>query len=297
MKLTVIILTFNEALHIERCIQNAQQVSRDILVVDSGSTDDTVALGERLGARVLHHAFTTHAAQMNWALTQLDADTDWVLRMDADEYMDQVLVEAIQEELPTTQVHGLYVQRRMIFQGRDIRYGLVYPVNILRLFRHGHGRCMDRWMDEHVEVTGATAVLKGTMYDHNLRPLTWWTTKHNRYASLEAVEQLNLKHRFLRSTGDAHAQERLGFSLKRWIKHQVYGRLPPGARALAYFLFRYVLALGFLDGKAGTAFHVLQGGWYRYLVDAKVAEVERYMRDHHCDIATAVEQVLDVRLS
>ena len=75
-----------------------------------------------------------------------------------------------------------------------------------------------------------------------------------------------------------------------------FPRLPAGFRAFAYFFYRYVIRLGFLDGRAGTAFHVLQGFWYRYLVDTKVAEVERYMREEHCDVVEAIAAVLDIQL-
>ena len=84
--------------------------------------------------------------------------------------------------------------------------------------------------------------------------------------------------------------------MKRWLKEVVYARLPGGFRAFAYFFYRYVLRLGFLDGQAGTAFHFLQGFWYRYLVDAKVAGVKRYMAAQGCDAKTAIERVLEVRV-
>jgi glycosyltransferase involved in cell wall biosynthesis len=297
MKLTAIVLSHNEEMHIERCIASILQVTPHVLVIDSFSTDKTVELATACGAMVLQHPFSTHASQLNWGLGQIPADSDWVLRVDADEYLDETLVESIRTQLPKAVVDGLYIKRRLIFQGRDIRHGMVYPVYILRLFRRGKGRCIERLMDEHVQVEGLTATLPGTLYDHSLRSLSWWTAKHNRYASLEAIEQLNLKYHFLRpaTIGSEPAESKtLGF--KRLLKQQVYGRLPTGARAFMYFFFRYVLALGFLDGKAGTAFHFLQGLWYRYLVDAKINEVERVMSRQQCDIRRAIESTLDVKL-
>jgi hypothetical protein len=84
--------------------------------------------------------------------------------------------------------------------------------------------------------------------------------------------------------------------VKRWLKERLYARLPAGFRAFAYFFYRYVLRLGFLDGRAGTAFHFLQGFWYRYLVDAKLMETKRYMRDKNVDIKKAIADVLDVQV-
>ena len=85
--------------------------------------------------------------------------------------------------------------------------------------------------------------------------------------------------------------------VKRWVKEVLYARLPGGFRAFAYFFYRYVIRLGFLDGSAGTAFHFLQGFWYRYLVDAKVAEVKRYMANTGCDAVEAIEQVLAIKVA
>lgn len=94
----------------------------------------------------------------------------------------------------------------------------------------------------------------------------------------------------------ANVHDRSQAGLKRWLKESVYARLPGGLRALAYFLYRYVIRLGFLDGREGATFHILQGFWYRYLVDAKIAEVKRYMKHHNVDATTAIENILDIKV-
>src|SRR5690606_19658714 len=124
--------------------------------------------------------------------------------------------------------------------------------------------------------------------------LTWWTNKHNQYASREAVDLLNLEYRFMPHDSVASLRGGGQAGAKRWIKEVLYARLPQGFRAFVYFLYRYVVRLGFLDGKAGTAFHFLQGFWYRYLVDAKVAEVKRYMARTRAGVVEAIRAVLDV---
>ena len=163
-------------------------------MVDCFSTDATVEVARDLGARVIQHPWTNHAQQFNWALTQLDPDTDWVLRIDADEVLTPELVHEIRERLPGIgpQIDGICWGRRMTFQGRLLRHGGLFPVEVLRLFRYGRGRCENRWMDEHIKVDGATITFRGEMIDDNLNSLTWWTDKHNRYASREAVDLLNL---------------------------------------------------------------------------------------------------------
>ena len=169
----------------------------------------------------------------------------------------------------------------------------MFPVQVPQVFRYGRGECENRWMDEHIKVTGPTLAVTGELIDDNLQQLTWWTDKHNHYASREAVDLLNLEYGFMPHDSVAsHSGEQAG--LKRWVKEVLYAWLPGGFRAFAYFFYRNVLRLGFLDGPAGTAFHFLQGFWYRYRVDAKVAKVKRCMRTE--GVVEAIERVLGIRV-
>ncbi len=268
------------------------------LVADCYSTDDTLRIAPAHGARVVQHPFVNYATQFNWALTQLDADTDWVLRIDADEVLTPALAAEIRARLPGIgpKVDGVFCGRRMTFQGQLIRFGGLFPVRVLRLFRFGRGQCENRWMDEHIKVAGPTVDFQHELIDDNLNSLTWWTAKHNSYASREAVDLLNLEYGFMPHDSVARLRGGSQAGFKRWLKEVVYARLPGGLRAMAYFLYRYIIRLGFLDGRAGAAFHILQGFWYRYLVDAKVAEVKRQMQATGCDVATAIERVLGIRV-
>ena len=268
MNLNVIILVLNEEKHLERCIKSLKGTADQLLVVDSFSQDKTLEIAQSYGAQILQHQWLNHATQFNWALSQLPSDTDWVLRIDADEYLTSELAQQIHKHLPhiPPDIDGVIFGRRMTFQGKLLRHGGIFPAKVLRLFRYGRGQCEQRWMDEHVKVSGPTIELQGELIDDNLNSLTWWTEKHNHYASL-----------------------------KRWLKESVYSRIPKGGRAVAYFFYRYIICLGFLDGYAGASFHILQGFWYRYLVDAKVAEVKRYFHQHPSqNISTAIQQVLDI---
>lgn len=298
MKLTAVILTFNEAQHLARCMASLSGVASHIVVADCFSTDATLQIAQAHGARVIQRKWVNYATQFNWALTQLEADTEWVLRIDADEVLTPELLNEIKTRLPAVgpEVDGVYCSRRMTFQGRLIRYGGVFPVRVLRLFRHGRGECENRWMDEHIKVVGPTVDFKGEMVDDNLNPLTWWTEKHNKYSSREVIDLLNLQHHFMPHDSVANLRDGKQAGVKRWVKEVVYARLPGGFRAFAYFFYRYVIRLGFLDGQAGTAFHFLQGFWYRYLVDAKLAEVQRYMKTHGVDASAAIEKVLDIKV-
>lgn len=294
MTLTVVILTRDEAVHIARAIGSVQALADRIVVIDSGSTDATAEIARGLGAEVLVHPFVTQARQFNWALEQLPPDTDWIFRLDADEVVSPELARSLEQQLQTlgSQVAGASVQRRIAFLGRPIRWGGIFPVRITRVLRYGRGRSEDRWMDEHVLLDGAETALDGELLDDNLKPLGWWTEKHNNYASREVVEILDVQHGFLgREIGDRPDGQA---GLKRWLKERVYARLPGGFRAFAYFIYRYVIRLGFLDGKEGTAFHVLQGFWYRYLVDAKLHEVRLYMQRNDVDVVSAIRDVLGI---
>lgn len=282
---TVIILTRNEAMHVRRAIDSVQVIAQRIVVVDSGSTDDTVARARAAGADVLYRAWTNHADQFNWALDQIGPNAQWILRLDADEIVSPALAAQIKAGLPD--VAGLFVGRKIHFMGAPVRHGGVHPVQVLRLFRYGAGRCENRWMDEHIAVTGPTASLDGDIIDDNRKPLGWWIAKHNGYASREVLDLLT-------QPDGPPLTGRPG--LRRRLKQRIYLPLPGGLRAGLYFLYRYLVLGGILDGQQARAFHVLQGFWYRYLVDAKLAEVRRYMAQPGRSLEDAMRDVLEIQM-
>jgi glycosyltransferase involved in cell wall biosynthesis len=293
MQVTVVILTLNEARHIDRALRSVATFADHCVVVDSGSTDDTVARAKAQGAEVLTHPFVNQAQQFNWAVDQLPAHTEWVFRLDADEVVSDALATEIAARLRGLPdgVAGLTVPRRIAFMGRPIRYGGVFPVHILRLFRFGLGRSDDRWMDEHITVSGRVDTLQGELLDDNLNPLDWWIEKHNRYASREVLEILLDEQRGGVRSGSGTGKQAAS---KRWIKRNLYMRMPSGLRALCYFLYRYLLRGGFLDGFQGFAFHFLQGCWYRFLVDAKLYEARRHLKKTDNDLAATCRDILNI---
>ncbi|MGI9351904.1 MAG: glycosyltransferase family 2 protein [Rhizobiaceae bacterium] len=298
MMLTVVILTVNEEQHLARAIGSVNDIAERVVVVDSGSSDQTREIASSLGAVVHENRWVNYASQFNWALDQLPDETEWVLRLDADEFVTPELAAEIKQALGelTKEVEGVYVSRRMNFLQQPVRHGGVFPIRVLRLFRFGKGRCEDRWMDEHIKVEGQTADFKGDIIDDNLNPLTWWTDKHNSYASREVIDLLNLEYHFMPhdTVASLHGGQQVG--VKRFLKEKVYARLPVGMRAFAYFFYRYAICLGFLDGREARAFHVLQGFWYRFLVDTKLLEVKKYMKNQDVDVVTAIDKVLFIKL-
>ncbi len=280
LDITVIILTFNESQHIKRAIESVKDFCEDVVVVDSFSTDDTQEIVERLGVRFVQNAWVNHAHQFNWALNNIDISTEWIIRIDADEYVEEPLKKEITEVLKTVSnnVNGFYFKRKYFFLGQWISHGGMYPVTVLRMWRAGTGYIEQRWMDEHVVLEKGDAIhLQGNIVDDNLNNIGWWTGKHNAYATLEMIELLNLKYMFIDEDDSVQGNLGGGAGIKRWIKKSVYSKLPYFVRPLLYFLYRYFIKLGFLDGVKGFAFHFMQGYWYRSLVDLKMLEAEEWI--------------------
>lgn len=298
MKIAVIVLTFNESLHIRRCLESVAPFVTEVLVVDSHSTDDTREIAAAMGASVVSNPWTNYATQFNFGLGLVARDVDWVFRLDADEVVTPKLATKLTKLLSAVsqEIDGIYVWRELVFLGRNIQHGGLFPLKVLRIFRPSRGYCENRWMDEHIVVQRGTTAFDECIVDHNLQSLTWWTRKHNDYASREAIDLLNLEYGFIEGGGARLDSVKGGEGTKRFLKEKIYSRLPGGLRALFYFIYRYIFRLGFLDGKAGTVFCVLQAFWYRYLVDAKVAEIKRLMLAEKVDVRSAIQRETGIRL-
>jgi glycosyltransferase involved in cell wall biosynthesis len=278
-----LILTFNEARHIERAIGSVRPFAREIVVVDSFSSDDTVERATRAGARVLRNKWINYSKQFQWGVDHAGLASEWVMRLDADEVIEPDLAAELKRRLPAMpqDVVGINFDRKHIFMGRWIRRGGRYPLTLLRVWRRGHGRIEERWMDEHIVVWGGrTIALKGGFADVNLNDLSFFTDKHNRYATREAIDVLSQRYGLF-AQDQAFSREATSrqAGVKRWVKERIYNRLPLWVGPTGYFLYRYVFQLGFLDGRPGLIYHVLQGFWYRFLVAAKVAELEAELAD------------------
>ncbi|WP_341495716.1 glycosyltransferase family 2 protein [Photobacterium damselae subsp. damselae] len=275
-ELTIIILTFNEEKHIKRCLESLLPITKEILVIDSYSTDKTVEIAESLGAKVYQNYWPgNHAIQFQWGLDNCPIETEWVMKMDADEYVtDELSIEIIQNlKKIESNVSGIYIKRRVFFMGRWIKHGGYYPTWLLRIWRYKDGHMEQRWMDEHIKLNcGSTIQFDNDLVDDNKNDLTWWTQKHNNYATREAVDILNTIYGF--KSYDEVTPNLFGTQeqRKRKLKH-LYAHMPLFLRPFIYFVWRYFIKLGFLDAKEGLIWHFLQGFWYRFLVDAKINEI------------------------
>lgn len=273
--ITAIVLTRNEELHIKRCVENLKNVCSKIYVVDSFSTDSTCDIAQSCGAIVLQNKYINQAQQFQWALDNCHVETDWVMRLDADEYLTDELMSEFKEKLPimSDDVYGVYLPRRVRFMDRTLRFGNLRPICLLRLWRRGAAYMEQRWMDEQMILNdgGSSVTFDNYFIDENLNGLTEWTSKHNIYSNREILTLLDNRYNLFAGDGSDG-------SLKlRNAQKSLYYRTPRFFRALAYFLLRYVCFLGFLDGIPGLIWLTLQSYWYRFLVDSKIYEMEKML--------------------
>jgi len=268
MRPTVILLSFNSEDTLGATLSRARLVADEIFVVDSFSSDGTVALAEDHGAAVVQHAFENYGAQRNWAIDNLPISRPWQLHLDADEWMDDKLVAAILA-LPDEPEHaGYFLPRYLRFLGRVLRHGGMSPTWHLRLFRGGVGRCEDRKYDQHfLLASGTIGQLHGTMIDDIRMPLTEWIARHNRWADGEVAELDSTE-----TSGRLQPNARGNPAQRKRYLRQKYNRMPLFVRPFLLFVYRYFFRLGFLDGTEGLIFWVLQTFWFRFLVDAKIWE-------------------------
>ena len=255
--IAVIVLTKNEHLHIARCLNKIAHLQpKQVFVVDCGSTDDTVEIAKRHGATVVYHEWPgNQAKQFNWGLENLPITTEWILRLDADEYLSPETMVQLKEEFASDHFDdyaGIELELRRKFLGREMRHATT-GIRMIRLFRRGKGVYPDHVMDERLRIDGPVFRHQGSFFDDNLNGISWWTSKHLDYARREAEQALLEPH------GRKH----------------LYYRLPKFVRCFVYFLYRYFVRLGFLDGVEGFLWNFLQGLWYRILVDAQIQRVER----------------------
>lgn len=270
--ITVIILTKNEEANIKRCILSVKEVAARIIVVDSGSTDKTCDIAKEVGAEVVVHPFTTHGKQFNWALDTLDIKTKWVFRLDADEEVTPELRREICEECiahADDNVNGLIVKFKIYFLGKFLKHGGVYPFYRTTIFKYGKGYIDEAGMRDQTIITeGELLYLKNDCLHYDFKSLENWISKHNWYSTLETINY----EQATKDDTDANLPE--SAKKTRMARNNLYYKLPKYFRAKLYYWYRYYLKLGFLDGEAGRIHAFMQAYWYRYLIDAKIYEME-----------------------
>jgi glycosyltransferase involved in cell wall biosynthesis len=278
--LTVLVVTRNEELNLERCLRSVRGLADQVFVVDSESADRTVEIARRY-ADAVHELPYDHTRIIpwifQWGLDHLPIRNPWVLILEA----DQALTPALRQEIaallarPRIEEDGFYLRRRQVFRGRRIRFGGYRGKPLLKLFRRGRAQLDPLEQDTRVYVDGRVGRLRAPLEEWNRKEdaIQFYLEKHLRYAEAFAREELarrrqgipwKLTPRLFGTTDERTL----------WLKARYY-RLPLFVRPALYFFYRYVLLLGVLDGKTGFVFHFLQAFWFRLVVDIRLEELLR----------------------
>lgn len=283
--LTIIILTFNEEKNIPELIDQLKGIC-PIFIVDSYSTDKTVQLIQEYGITYVQHEFINYSKQRNWAQANNPFKTDWVLHLDADERLTPELVSWLQNAFValSQQYDGFMFGRRAIFMDRCIKSHYNYH---LRLYKTALGKCEEKAYDQHYIVTGEShLVKKADMTSKVCDNLNEFITGHNKWAFLEAIDIVS-------NSSEGEVKKSITGSpieVTRWLKNNIFQKGPLFWRSFAYFFYRYILRGGFLEGKEGLVFHILQAFWFRFLVDAKVFELHKAMAKNNKTLSEILKE-------
>jgi glycosyltransferase involved in cell wall biosynthesis len=274
---SAVILTYNEELNIEACLKSVAGWCEEIFVVDSGSTDKTQEIVKRYSDLFFVHRYIDHASQWNWAFTNLPLGCEWLLLLDADNIVSDNLKRqidaAIKNDKP--EVDGYFSFHDHYFRGKRVRGLKSYW---LRLVRHRNTRIdASELVDFRMILKGKTEILSGEIVEYNRKEdeIDFWIDKHQKFASRMAIEEvlrvegLVKWSTFLRPNLLGNPDERM-----LWFKNYWYS-LPLYVRPPIFFLYRYILRGGFLDGSTGFIYHFLQAFWFRMIVDMKIAELRQ----------------------
>lgn len=277
--LTTIILTFNEEKNIADAINSVKDVSKRVVVIDSFSTDKTVEIAKSLGAEIFQNKWINYATQYQYGIDVSNITTKWILRLDADERLTNQSAKEINElcdNNTNTDVNGIIIRLEVNFLGKSLKHGGIYPLKVLRIYKNNIGYIESRNMDEHIVLKeGKTIEMKTDCLHHDYKDLSTWIDKHNKYSSREVIdyyENIESEKELISLNKSA--------KIKRFIKFNIYYKLPLGTRAHLYYLYRYYFKMGFLDGKEGKIFAFMQAYWYRFLVDAKIFEKKKLVNEN-----------------
>jgi glycosyltransferase involved in cell wall biosynthesis len=252
MKVSVLILTYNEASTLPDCMA-ALRWCDDIVVIDSGSQDDTVEIARAGGARVLAHSFDNFAAQRNFGLDNGNLRNEWVLHLDSDEIVSESFAKALSELEPAEGTDAWRVPFKMILFGKWLRHAGMWPayqvrighVARLRFKMVGHGQREALAPDR---VGTFTEPLLHYTFAHGLKA---WLAKHLQYAHDEA--KLIAPSRVTTAAAQAALFGKNGSERRRGAK-ELSAAIPPFFRPIARFCYVYVIRMGFLDGAAGFVY-------------------------------------------
>ncbi len=266
MKVSVVILTFNEEINLPECLESLKWCD-DIVVFDSFSTDRTIEIAGAARIRVIQRPFDNYGAQRTAALNEVDYKHPWLLMVDADERVPSDLASEIESKLsyPETGMTLYRVRRKDFFMGRWLRHSSGYPTWFGRLMKVGHVT-IERIINEEYQTEGKVGYLQSHLihYPFN-KGFSAWLEKHDQYSTMEA-ELIEIRKKKDIKLSDLWVKDP---SIRRKsIKSLVY-RLP--GRPFIMFLGLYIIRGGLLEGRAGFIYCMLKS-FYEFLINCKVVE-------------------------
>jgi len=278
LPVSAIVAVRNEARHLPRCLRSLETIG-EVYVIDSQSTDATEEIARSYGAKfVQFHYSGGWPKKRQWAMDSLPLANEWILLLDADESLTPELAEEIRCATQDPRYDGYHIALRIYFLGRELRHSGA-SFEKLSLFRRGKGRyecrlkeqdasMADMEVHEHVMVEGRTAKLRFPILHHNFASLSHYIRKHDEYSNWEAKVWLG---------GEAGAGE-LKPSLigvqaqrRRWLRRNFFAL--PGS-PLAFFFYKYIFRMGFLDGVPGLIYCCFQGIQF-FHIKAKIYELKQ----------------------
>jgi glycosyltransferase involved in cell wall biosynthesis len=258
------VLSFNEEANIERCLQSLKLLTDDIWVVDSGSTDRTVELARAAGAHVEVRPWPGYARQWNWGLSQLPFRNDYVMIHASDEQIPEAWAREFQAALDSDAPPDMVVTAfRFWWMGRPIVHGNYGKTYIVKAGRRSLMQYEDRSCNEHIPLQGRVYRMQERYEHRDAKEVERWVLKHIQYARLEADERRKAR---LKGAKDRPSVWRRGQRV-RWLRANVYDRIPMFVRPFVYFTYRYVAGAGWRDGLTGSIFHALHALWFPFLID------------------------------
>jgi glycosyltransferase involved in cell wall biosynthesis len=271
LPITVITLTHDDEKMVEPCLESVKGWVEEIFVVDDYSRDKTPDIVKKYTANIHQHNFEDYSAQRNWALDNLPIKTSWILAIDADQRITpefKAELFRLFESGEDAGVSGYMGKTRTVFMGRWIRHGGHYPIYRVYLLRKDKARWEDRKYHQHCIVEGITGKLDGDVIDIIAGDLKTFVNRIGAWSFAEAAAAME------DGSGRQIRPRLLGNDIerKRWLRTKLYWRLPLFFRTFAYFFYRYILRLGFLDGTEGLIFHVIQGFYIHFITDAAIYE-------------------------
>ena len=274
--ISVVVLTKDEAANLPRCLGSVAWAA-DVLVLDSGRSDDTCAVARALGARVMTRPFDSFGSQRNHAMEQGGLRNEWVLHLDADEVVTPELREALQSIARGGDGGGFDAFRipaRVIFMGRWLRHAGMYPAYQVRYGRRDALRFVDHGHGQREALPAESVGTLDAPFDHYnfSKGVNDWFARHLRYARAEAVQAMSERGSALRPA-DLLSRDP---TLRRRALKRLGNRLP--FRPTLRFWYAYALRLGFLDGVAGYRYSRMLQAYQRF-IDLNLAELESGGRD------------------